>query len=384
MSRWHSYLHSAVQVLQSYHGDEPFASFLKKFFSANKKYGSTDRKQVTHLCYCFFRLGKAAGNVPVEERVLLGLFLCSREKHPVLQELKPGWNDHMELPMEQKVAIASFSLADVFPWKNELNDSIDHEKYCASFLTQPDLFLRLRPGKKEAVIQKLNNAAISFQQVNDQCITMANASRIDEVIRLNTEAVVQDLNSQRTGELMQTAIQAGHTKIWDCCAASGGKSIMAYDIDPSVVLTVSDVRESILVNLRKRFAEAGIKQYKSFVLDLSSTPGDRQRDQYNLIIADVPCSGSGTWSRTPEQLFYFDEKKIEAYASLQKKIITNGITALQPGGHFLYITCSVFAKENEENVAYVQKQCGLELVKIEVLKGYDRKADTLFAALLKK
>ena len=53
---------------------------------------------------------------------------------------------------------------------------------------------------------------------------------------------------------------------------------------------------------------------------------------------------------------------------------------LLPGGAFLYITCSVFKKENEEVVQYIQ-QNGLILQHMELLKGYDQKADTLFAAL---
>jgi 16S rRNA (cytosine967-C5)-methyltransferase len=149
------------------------------------------------------------------------------------------------------------------------------------------------------------------------------------------------------------------------------------------------VRESILFNLKKRFEKAGIKKYKSFVADLTGnqskgTPsGDLTTGNYDLIIADVPCTGSGTWGRTPEQLFYFDNKKIDAYASIQKKIAGNTIRHLSKDGYLLYITCSVFKKENEENVRYLREKFNLGLVRQEILKGYDKKADTLFAALLK-
>ncbi len=387
MSRYHSYLNSAVSVLGQYKGEEPFSSFLKKHFAANKKFGSKDRKLVSHLCYCYFRLGKSVATLSIEEKIIAGLFLCSAEPNEMLSALMPEWNEQADQPLENKYAILinQFSFADVFPWKEELSDGIEHEKLCASFFTQPDLFLRLRPGKETLVKQKLADAGFAFEEIAAGCLALPNATKIDSVIELNKEAVVQDCSSQQTGRLIKSQIQNVKSKIaiWDCCAASGGKSIMLYDLNPAIELVVSDIRESILVNLRKRFSEAGIKKYKSFVADLvQGSPPTNQ--SYELIIADVPCSGSGTWGRTPEQLYFFEEKKINEYAALQKKIVTNVIPSLKPGGHLLYITCSVFRKENEEIAKYISSRLNLSMVEVKLLKGYDIKADTMFAALLQK
>jgi len=103
-----------------------------------------------------------------------------------------------------------------------------------------------------------------------------------------------------------------------------------------------------------------------------------------MIIADVPCSGSGTWSRTPEQLYFFQEIKIEEYSKLQKRIASNAIPELQPGGSFVYITCSVFKKENEDVAMHIKENFHLQLRQMEVLKGYDKKADSMFVALFEK
>ena len=147
---------------------------------------------------------------------------------------------------------------------------------------------------------------------------------------------------------------------------------------------VSDARESILANLKKRFEKAGIKKYRSLTLDLSKekTQHSILNNQQSIIIADVPCTGSGTWGRTPEQLVYFEPGKIDEYAALQKDIVSNVIPHLRPGGHLLYITCSVFKKENEEVVSFLKEKFHLQPVKMELLKGYHMKADTMFAALL--
>jgi 16S rRNA (cytosine967-C5)-methyltransferase len=159
---------------------------------------------------------------------------------------------------------------------------------------------------------------------------------------------------------------------------------MTFDIGPKLKLTVSDTRESILANLKKRFSNAGIKDYKSLIVDLSQNKSEIKNLKSEIIIADVPCSGSGTWSRTPEQLYFFQERKIEDYSNLQKKIVSNAIAQLQPGGSFVYITCSVFKKENEEVAMYIKENFHLRLKQMEVLKGYDKKADSMFVALFEK
>jgi len=272
-----------------------------------------------------------------------------------------------------------------------LSDGIDHEEFCKSFFVQPDLFLRLRPGKEKPVIQTLQDAKIDFKLISENCVALPNTSRIDEMIELDKEAVVQDQNSQRTGEFIKSEILnripiAIGTKIsiWDCCAGSGGKSVMVYDINPNIALIVSDVRESILRNLKKRFEKAGIKKYRSFIIDLTSKRSESIDLNPQIILADVPCSGSGTWSRTPEQLYFFDEKKIDKYSGLQKKIVSNIIPQLQEGSSLIYITCSVFRKENEEVVEYIKENFDLSLKQMEVLQGYDKKADSMFVAVFTK
>lgn len=344
---------------------------------------------ITHICFCYFRLGKSLEQLPIDERMLTALFLCSSSTNEVLKHLKPEWNEKVELDLDEKVKLidASFEYEEIFPFVNELSDGVEKELFCLNHLTQPDLFLRIRPGMKEAVLSKLKAAAIAYELKGDHCITLPNSTKIDEVLLLNKEVVVQDYSSQRVGDLLinlKSEIRNRKFNVWDCCAASGGKSIMAKDFLGDIDLTVSDVRESILLNLKKRFAEAGISGYKNFVADLSAADYRLPATGYQLIIADVPCSGSGTWGRTPEYLRFFYKEQIVEYSALQKKIASNVITQLQPNGYLLYITCSVYKNENEEVVNFLNQNYNLEIVEVKLLKGFEQKADTMFAALLKK
>ncbi len=385
--RYHSYLNSAKKIIGSYKADEPLASFLKNFFAANKKYGSNDRKQIAMLCYNYYRLGKALSDSSVDEKILTGTFLCEKNFNDFLNFHRPEWNDLVFKPLSEKIAFLGFAVDEIFPWPNELSNEIDPGQFCTSFLDQPDLFLRIRPGKKNDVEKKLQDAGLLFKMQGDDCIVLPNSSRLDDIIELDAAAVVQDHNSQQVLNLLKNPVPAIHYPLsaWDCCAASGGKSILLYDIlKGHLELTVSDIRESILSNLKKRFVVAGIKKYQSFITDLSdekysSRPGRDQ--QYSIIICDAPCTGSGTWSRTPEQLSYFKPEMITAYTEKQQKIVSSTIPQLQEDGLFFYITCSVFKKENEEMVDFIKEKIHLRVLQVELLKGFDKKADTMFVAV---
>jgi 16S rRNA (cytosine967-C5)-methyltransferase len=389
-NHFHRYLNYAIAILEKYNGAEPFHLYLKKYFSVNKKHGSRDRKQIASLCYNYFRIGIAVSpTIDISEKLLLATFLVEKKSSPLLEKLKPEWNEHIYQDISLKIEMVKdlFSLEKIFPFPNEISKQINFEDFCFAFLIQPKLFTRIRPGYKNAVFDKLKSANISFEEMNENCLAFSNNEKVSDVINIDKEAVIQDYNSQQSLNLFTSHIKdrASYISLWDCCAASGGKSILAFDLWENIKLTVTDTRKSILENLQKRFAKAGIKNYHSFVADLSISSSQKMiSESLDLIIADVPCSGSGTWARTPEQLFFFSKKKIEEYSILQKKIVSNAIEYLDENGYLLYITCSVFQKENEENVDFFQKNLNLQLIKSEYLKGYKMQADTLFAALFKK
>ena len=382
--RYHSYLNTAKKIIELYKGEIPFAVFIKKYFATNKKYGSKDRKQIATFCYNFYRLGKAIPDMPVSEKIIAAAFLCEHTYNDFLHFHKPEWNEIISKSVAEKIKILGFDVEAVFPWADELSAGIDFEPFCKSFFDQPDLFLRVRPGKKDLVLKKLEDAGFHFEILNDDCIALPNSTKVDTILEIDNEVIVQDRNSQRVLNYLKVSGIKNSVSVWDCCAASGGKSILAYDIlNGKIELTVSDIRESILSNLKKRFATAGIKNYKSIIADLSNPVAQPSTFNFQLIICDVPCTGSGTWSRTPEQLHFFKQKMIDVYVDKQQQIVSNVIPYLQTGGLFIYITCSVFKKENEEMVTYIKEKFHLQLLQMELLKGYDKKADSMFTAVFK-
>jgi 16S rRNA (cytosine967-C5)-methyltransferase len=394
---YQSYLTTAKNILTAYNGDEPFAIFLKKYFAAHKKFGSRDRRYITSVCYAYFRMGKAAG-APNNENLLTALFLTEQLYSDIVHFFKPEWDEWIGKPAEEKIALVNFPVKTLFPFKAALSAAVNHTKYCESFLKQPKLFLRLRPHKKNMVVEKLQKAKIPLALIDDECIALANSTKLDDILVADKEVVIQDYNSQQVLNFVKK-VTVGKKPLtaWDCCAASGGKSILLYDIfKKHVDLTVSDIRLTILLNLHQRFTKAGVKDYNYFIGDLSQPgfqfpeltykglKGNPPLNNYEVIICDAPCTGSGTWSRTPENLFYFKTEIIDDYAARQKQIVSNVIPYLKKDGLLFYITCSVFKKENEEVVAFIQDKFQLQLLHMELLKGYDKKADSMFVAVFSK
>lgn len=394
MMRFQSYFNTALLLIGHYSGAEPFAHYTKKYFSQHKKHGSNDRKQIVQLCYSYFRLGHSLPEETPSQRLTMAIFLMQPVPDNWQFLFKDTWPENWHPSLEARLHFIqkqypAFAADTLFPWMALVSESVEKTSFGLSHLLQPNLFLRIRPGREKQVLQKLETASLPYERIGMSCLSLPNASKVAALLTLNREVVIQDYSSQRIAELLSLVSVPLNRPltVWDCCAASGGKSILAVDTLQKVQLTVSDIRPSILQNLKQRFTEAGVSAHQAFTANLSLPLSAKEipGQGFDLVICDAPCSGSGTWGRTPEQLCFFEERKIGEYASLQQKILKQVIPAVTNGGYLLYITCSVFTQENEDIAQWVTRHNPeMVMVKKELLKGYDRKADTLFAVLLKK
>ena len=395
MSRFHSYINTSVKLISLYKGEQPFAMFIRNFFAAEKKYGSKDRKQISALCYNYFRLGFAMKNCSTEQKILLATFLCDQQAGELMEKLHPEWNEKMNWPTDKKLLLVKdqFLIIDIFPFNEFLSKIIDVERYCLSLLEQPFLFLRIRPKNRITTLKKLEKSKLDYQLRGEDCIQLPPSTNAEDIFIIDKEVVVQDYNSQQVLNYLslneqavfgEEGLQQG-LSTWDCCAASGGKSILLNDrIKRKIDLTISDIRLGIVLNLHQRFKKANIKEYKYFIADIGNAQFTPPATNFQLIICDAPCTGSGTWGRTPEQLCFFKPATLQEYAGKQKRIVSNVIPHLKQGGIFVYITCSVFKEENEAIADFVRDEFTLELLHQEILTGMDKKADTMFVAIFKK
>jgi 16S rRNA (cytosine967-C5)-methyltransferase len=393
MSRYHAYLNSALRFIGEYDGKIPLASALKKFFATDRKYGSGDRKIISGICFSYFRMGKALPDADPESHLLTGTQLC-KQADPERFTGKSGYffqsSAFLEKPLPTE-EITEAIIRTIFPWPEKTAAEFDVTGFSRSLLVQPDVFVRIRNEEAVAgICARLDAEQIQYSR-SGTCLRFAPDVPLSRLLDLDKEAVVQDQNSQRVyGKALDHGLRASRSgkkalRVWDCCAASGGKSLLLYDLlGGNLELTVSDKRESMRPLLEERFNRAGIRSYQWLTTDLSRDNPDLPAGPFDIVLCDVPCTGSGTWARNPEQLYFFDEAALEQYSQLQKNIVRQALKRLDDAGWLLYTTCSVFSAENEENTAALTEHLPLDLLHQELLCGSSERCDSLFSAVMRK
>lgn len=386
------------EILNNYVGQEPFNVYLKQFFRQNKNLGSRDRKFYSSICYHFLRCNPLQNENNFESRLVISEFLFNpfnSEFQSFLQEkieLKlPSSNTNpFEKKLEDLVKEGILKpLTNYFPYAEKISSEIEKQPFFLSHFKQPLTWLKAKPGKAVELVKSIQASGLEVVQIDEQtsCIGIEQGTNLESMGIPADFFQIQDRSSQKTIEVIRPQ---KNSKIWDCCSGAGGKSLMIKDQEPSVELYASDARPEILKNLKIRFKQYGITGFKIAQVDLKKLDelvfGQELIPEgfFDQIVADVPCSGSGTWGRNPEWLSFFEGSKIEYYSKLQFQICRNAQRFLKTNGVFNYITCSVFADENEINVKKLVDICGLKLINQEYIKGYSNQADTMFAATLIK
>jgi len=373
------------RILAEFPADVQLSKFLPGFFRQNKQMGSTDRRVASRLVYNYFRLGQALPALPVEDRLMVAEFLCNSQTNSFLQHFKPEWAACVSFNIDDKLemvktAYPDFNLADVYPLHQQLSASINPQEFLKSFFIQPDLFIRMRKGYEQQVKAILTKADVVFKDEGNNCLSLPNGTKLETLFANQHWFEVQDYSSQQTAQYFRPQKWENW---WDACAASGGKSLLLHEQEPNLKLVVSDIRENILANLDERFRQVGLLKYQKKILDLTQNPDYIMHDYaFDGIILDAPCTGSGTWGRTPELISQFSAHRIEFFQRLQQNIVRNVVKYLKPGKPLIYITCSAFKAENEDAVTFMVTELGLQLEEMQVLKGYEHKADTMFVARL--
>lgn len=277
----------------------------------------------------------------------------------------------------QDEQLSDADIQAMFPFKEHVSEQINFPLWVSSHLKQKPVYLIMRKNYEVDCKAYLQQNNISFEVENDYCLRLPPDSKCDALTDHGL-AWIMDISSARATDAIGLN---DREMVWDACSGAGGKSIfLTQKFEDRIFLTCSDKRLTILENLKARFIKLGLDLPKIELIDL--TEPSHLSVKYDSIILDVPCSGSGTWGRTPEQIQSFDPEMPLRFAKIQRKIVSNALKNLKPDGKLFYLTCSVFSEENENTVKHIEVNHHFKCLNSQYFYGDHQLTDTLFFACL--
>lgn len=159
---------------------------------------------------------------------------------------------------------------------------------------------------------------------------------------------LQDEGSQLIGEIAADPERRAASML-DVCAAPGGKTLILAQRNPQTKIVACEWNAQRLARLRERMAFLA-DRLECRRADAAAAAGD---SAYDVVLADVPCSGTGTLGRNPEIRHRLHGEDLTRQAERQKAILRAAVTAVRRGGRLVYSTCSLEPEENEQVVAAV-------------------------------
>jgi len=229
---------------------------------------------------------------------------------------------------------------------------------CEYDQTIPAAAIRLRvPDAERHLQQEGITLAPGALLTSARRVTAGNITRTDSFRR--GEIVIQDEASQLVAALVGSS-GTPFARILDCCAAPGGKTLAIADRNPTTAVTAVELHPHRARLLRKllRAHESFTTQIHIIAADARSLPTSRLFDR---VLADVPCSGTGTLARNPEIKWRLKTDDLQELQKKQRAILASAMKQVAPGGRLIYSTCSLEREENED----VVEQVMIEQAKIE-------------------
>lgn len=206
-------------------------------------------------------------------------------------------------------------------------------------LQRAPLWIRLHTGDPESIRQELQVLHADLQPSG----VLPQAWRVTGEVDLTRTASheagefeVQDLGSQ----LILASVDPAPGERWlDACAGAGGKSLqLAGLLGAGGRVEVHDPRPAALQELARRVSRAGFRQITTVAVPVGEFDG---------VLVDAPCSGSGTWRRSPHLKWVTTPADVARAAGLQLRLLHQFSRHVRPGGRLIYATCSLCKSENE-------------------------------------
>jgi 16S rRNA (cytosine967-C5)-methyltransferase len=207
---------------------------------------------------------------------------------------------------------------------------------------------------------------------------------------------IQDEGSQLIAHICDA--QPG-MQVLDFCAGAGGKTLaLAAAMSCKGRIVAVDTDERRLMKGKDRYKKAGVSDMIE-VRPLSEARQakwlKRQKGKFDIVLCDVPCTGTGTWRRNPDMRWTVYGPSLEELIPIQADILDRACRAVKPGGKLVYATCSLLPQENEQQIeGFLSRNDDFELRPLDSARGlghpymrltpHRHNTDGFFAAILRR
>ena len=154
---------------------------------------------------------------------------------------------------------------------------------------------------------------------------------------------VQDESSMRMVEALGI-LPSEECRLLDVCAAPGGKSCYAAEL--GALVTSRDVSEEKADRIRENAERLGL-MLQVEVQD-ATKPSEADREAYDIVLADVPCSGLGVMGRKNDIKYHVTPESVTELAALGQRILDTSAEYVRKGGRLMFSTCTILREENQE------------------------------------
>lgn len=345
---------AAIEILDRTMAGAPAERELTSWARSNRFAGSKDRAAVRDIVFDGLRNLRSYAHIsglPQARGVLVGRVMAMKQQ---LGDIFNGvgyapselTSEELALVNEPKADMPRAVALDIPDWlEPEFNGDDDYSRLKAR--APIDLRVNLKKTTVENAAKALLRDGIETDVIPDVLTALrvrgetrkipTTASYLDGHIEL------QDAGSQALVHALD--LPDGGT-VLDYCAGGGGKTLaMGSSANSATRFSAYDIDQNRLKALSERAKRAGVK-----VERLSTDPVKAQK-KYDLVVLDVPCSGSGAWRRNPDAKWKLTADRLAELTSLQSNILENSQPLIADGGRLAYMTCSLFECENKRQVA---------------------------------
>lgn len=316
--------------------------------------------------------------------------------------------------VKNKVGLINAILRGYIRKKQEIEDSINYLPYIESLSVKysyPSWFVReiindgavervlqcgnekaplciranLKKITREALVEKINELGIeAFPGSAKGAINIKGSGIFDTELYKKGYFSVQDESSQLAIE----ALDIKGCKVLDLCCGRGGKTFAIIEQCKNVEVISMDKYEHKILQMKDEAKRLG-HEVNIAVNDLfdgnNLDKHCRLYDTIKYVILDVPCTGSGTVRRRPEIKYAGEDNKLANLVKLQKALLERGAKLTNAEDHLVYMTCSIFQKENMDNIdAFLKKHSEFKLLQYRQYTPEKDGTDGFFFADLKR